>query len=39
MKWENNMINIQYLLCVAAVAGVLLVAIDVIMDWIEHDGR
>jgi hypothetical protein len=39
MKWENNMINIKYLLCVAAVAVVLLVAIDMVMDWIERDDR
>jgi hypothetical protein len=36
---ENEMSNIKYLLCVAAVAGVLLVAIDIVMDWIERDDR
>jgi hypothetical protein len=36
---ENEMSNIKYLLCVAAVAGVLLVAIDVIMDWMNFDDR
>jgi hypothetical protein len=36
---ENEMSNIKYLLCVAAVAGVLLVAIDVIMDWMDFDDR
>jgi hypothetical protein len=35
----NEMSNIKYLLCVAAVAGVLLVAIDVIMDWMDFDDR
>jgi hypothetical protein len=39
MKWENNMINIKYLLCVAAVAVVLLVAIDMVMDWMDFDDR
>jgi hypothetical protein len=36
---ENEMINIKNLLCVAAVAGVLLVAIDVIIDWMDFDER